>query len=243
MTLRGPDTRAVPTEAWHRLVVDGPLTGGHRNVVLRGRLGADLVVIRHSGRSQASLQWEFDLLEHLHAHGVQVPRIMPTTDGPLHVGGWHVQPLIEGRHPDGSERDAAALRAALRRVHSTTAGWPQRPGARSARELLATDRGADVDLRCMPEELRHAIRAAWAAVAPHDRCAVHGDAGGGNALLLPGGGCALLDWDEARVDDPLFDLADPDDPQQARAALAWEIATCWLTEPDYARSLVPRLRS
>lgn len=170
-----------------------------------------------------------------------VPTAIPTADGRLHVAGWHVQPLLEGRRPDGSTRDEALLRAALDLVHSITAGWPQRPGSRSARELLTADRGADVDLRRVPEQVRQAIREAWAAVDPVDRCVVHGDAGGGNVLIQAGGGCVLIDWDEARVDDPLFDLPDPAESHHARAALAWEIATCWQAEPAYARSLVPQL--
>lgn len=157
------------------------------------------------------------------------------------LDGWHVQHRVEGRHPDGSARDSAAVRSALRAIHSATTGWPQRPGSRSAAELLTADLGADVDLGALPDTLRSVVRAAWSAFDPQGRCVVHGDAGGGNALLLPDGRCVLIDWDEARVDDPVFDLADPDDPTQARAALAWEIATCWVTEPDYARSLVPRL--
>lgn len=238
-----PDIGPVPTSAWRDLEVAGPLAGGHRNPVLAGRLGQHRVVLRRSGRPEASLQWEFNLLEHLRTRTVLVPELVPTIDGRRHVDGWHVQHLIEGRHPDGSARDATAVHTALRAVHSCTAGWPQRPGARSAEDLLTAERGADVDLAAMPDDLRRTIRAAWAAAEPHDQCVIHGDAGGGNAILLPDGRCALIDWDEARVDDPVFDLARPGDPQQVQAALAWEIATCWVTEPDYARSLVPRLLS
>ncbi|WP_256840003.1 phosphotransferase enzyme family protein [Ornithinimicrobium faecis] len=235
-----PVTGSVPASAWPGLAVGESLTGGHRNPVHAGLVGANPVVIRHSRRPEASLQWEFDLLEHLRDRGVLVPEIVPTADGLRHLDGWHVQLRIEGRHPDGSARDAAALESALRAVHSSTAGWPQRPGSRSARELLTTDRGADVDLGAVPDDLRRTIRAAWAAINPQAACVIHGDAGGGNALLLPDGRCALLDWDESRLDDPRFDLTDPSDPRQARAALAWEIATCWVAEPDYARSLVPQ---
>ena len=70
---------------------------------------------------------------------------------------------------------------------------------------------------------------------PAESCVVHGDAGGMNALVAPDGSCALIDWDEARVDDPLFDV--PADPGEERAALAWEVATCWMREPGYAKRL------
>lgn len=236
-----PGRLSVPASAWAGLAVEAPLTGGHRNTVFAGRLGAEPVVIRHSGRSEPSLRWELDLLAHLRAHGVLVPEILRASDGRQHVDGWHVQRRIEGRHPDGSAGDDAALRSALRLLHSSTADWPQRPGSRSARELLSRDQGGDIDLDAVPADVRRTIRDAWAALDPLDTCVVHGDAGGKNALVLPDGRCALLDWDEARVDDPRFDLTDRDDPRQVRAALAWEIATCWLAEPDYARSLVPQL--
>lgn len=55
----------------------------------------------------------------------------------------------------------------------------------------------------------------------------------------------LLDWDEARVDVPWFDLAHlpfdpplPDglDPRDVKTArIAWEATTCWVHEPEYAR--------
>ncbi len=63
-----------------------------------------------------------------------------------------------------------------------------------------------------------------------------------------------MDWDEARVDVPAFDLAAlPDDaladPSTSgdrqllrRAALAWEVATCWTVEPDYARRCLRQLQ-
>ncbi|WP_109472992.1 phosphotransferase enzyme family protein [Ornithinimicrobium cavernae] len=229
----------VPLTAWSGLEVMGPLSGGHRNTVLLGRLGEHRVVIRRSRRSAESLAWELDLLEHLHTDGVVVPETVPTADGQRHRDGWHVQLHIDGREP--APADDQALLAALRDVHARTSGWPQRPGSRSARELLTTEVGGDIDLSAVPPSLRETLRAAWAVVDPQARCVVHGDAGGANALVLSDGRCALLDWDEARVDDPLFDLAAPNEPLHTRAALAWEIATCWVVEPDYARSLVSRL--
>lgn len=49
----------------------------------------------------------------------------------------------------------------------------------------------------------------------------------------------LIDWDEARVDDPLFDLKVTE--AEELAALAWEIAVCWKPEPAYARALAEQL--
>lgn len=141
-------------------------------------MGDQPVVLRHSGRPEASLHWEFDLLDHLHAHGLLVPEVVATVDGHRDVTGWHVQRRFSGRYPDGSARDSTAVRTALPAVHSATPGWSQRPGSRSAAELLTTHRGADVDLSALPGVLRHTVRVAWSAVDPQDRCVIHGDAEG-----------------------------------------------------------------
>lgn len=158
----------------------GPLAGGNRNVVLRARLRGRDAVVRRSGRSEASLQWESELLEHLTRASVAVPEAIPTEDGDWHVGGWHVQRFIEGRPV--TPGDAGSLGSGLVEVHAAAVGWRQRPGSRSAAALLSKDVGGDIDLADM-------------------------GAGGGNALVLSDGRCALIDWDESRVDDPLFDLA------------------------------------
>jgi aminoglycoside phosphotransferase (APT) family kinase protein len=74
--------------------------------------------------------------------------------------------------------------------------------------------------------------------------------GTGNVLVADAH-VTLLDWDEARVDVPWFDFAFV--PTAATtpvpvpidavitAGLAWETATCWLLEPDYARRRLAEL--
>jgi hypothetical protein len=54
----------------------------------------------------------------------------------------------------------------------------------------------------------------------------------------------LLDWDESRVDVPWFDFAflpegveapsPADRDTLVTAGVAWEAATCWTPEPEYA---------
>lgn len=131
----------------------------------------------------------------------------------------------------------------LGRAHELTAGWPQRPGFASSRDLLSTGRGGDVDLTALPADDAALVRAAWRPFAAGPTCAIHGDVGGGNVLIHEGR-AALIDWDEARVDVPAFDYAhlpsDVDVPVPVeratltRAGVAWEAATCWLAEPEYA---------
>lgn len=69
---------------------------------------------------------------------------------------------------------------------------------------------------------------------------------------MSGGRAGFLDWDEARVDASILDLADlPLDlsaqlgverlARARRAADAWEAANSWLLEPEYARRRLARL--
>ncbi|MFI8568747.1 phosphotransferase family protein [Rhodococcus sp. NPDC078407] len=62
---------------------------------------------------------------------------------------------------------------------------------------------------------------AWrGARTPSPTCVVHGDPSAENAIIDERGRCVLIDWDEARVDQPHYDL--PAGP----------------AKPDYAKSLV-----
>jgi Ser/Thr protein kinase RdoA (MazF antagonist) len=235
-----PDEGALA--AWSGVELLEPLAGGARNQVFLARRGRERLVVRRSGRPAASLEWELDLLEHLRGHGVLVPEVVPADDGRRQVGGLLLQRFLLGRPPrDGG--DWRRVVEVLRAVHQLTAWWPQRPGFASARELLAGDRGGDVRLDAMPADAVSAVRAAWRPVLDGPECAIHADVGAGN-ILVDGEAVALLDWDEARVDVPWFDLAHlpeevevpapTDRATLVTAGVAWEAATCWVVEPAYA---------
>ena len=213
------------------------LPGGNRNEVWLIEVDGTQAVLRHSSRPSPQLDWEHELLAHLRRRGLPVPAVIPATRGHRSVQGWHVLSHIDGEVlADASD---PRLDQALSDVHEATKGWLQRPGWRTARELLAEERGGDVDLAVMPPELVAEVREAWAALPPARFCVVHGDAGPGNAIISRDGYCVLIDWDESRVDNPAFDTGR--DLAAQRAQLAWEIATCWIPEPRYAKSLVPKL--
>lgn len=228
--------------AWPGVELQARLRGGARNPVFRARRGADELVVRISRRPVAALEWELDLLETLHRAGVVVPRAVPTGDGRRHDGGVLVQRLLAGRPPRDAG-DWARVVPVLARVHEVTRGWPQRPGFASARELGRGGRGGDVDLDAMPPDAAALVRASWAPVLDAPQCAIHGDPGRGNVLMTDDQ-VALIDWDKARVDVAAFDFAHvPDgvavplavDREQLRTAgIAWETATCWIREPQYA---------
>lgn len=211
-------------------------------------------MVRRSGRSGAALDWELDLLTHLEAHGLRVPDVVPTDDGRAHDDGVMVQRFLPGTPPT-STADWLLVVAVLRRVHNLTAGWPQRPGFASSRDLLTVERGGDVDLAAMPADGVALVRAAWRPLADGATCAIHGDVGGGN-VLIHDGTAALIDWDESRVDIPALDYAHlPSEvgahlpPEVSagrrtltRAGVAWEAATCWVAEPEYAARRLDELR-
>jgi aminoglycoside phosphotransferase (APT) family kinase protein len=107
----------------------------------------------------------------------------------------------------------------------------------------------------MPADAVADCRRAWQRLAAAGRrdAVVHGDPGPDN-IRMSGGRVGLLDWDEARIDQPDLDLADLPGPAvadldgerlaTARAAVrAWETAAGWLIEPAYARRQLALLRA
>jgi Ser/Thr protein kinase RdoA (MazF antagonist) len=237
----------VNLSAWGPVTVEGQLGGGHRNEVLLVRRGGARLVARSSRRSAAALEWELDLLAFLAEQGFRVPAVVVSLDGRRHVGGIVVQEWLPGRAPRPADWPAVA--AELRRLHSLTRGWPQRPGFVSTRDLLAAEHGGDVDLRAMPASAVAACRAAWDALSA-ESAVVHGDPCAANVRVSEDG-VGLLDWDETRVDHPDLDLADlPSASAElpgargrvARAAVAaWEAAAGWQLEPSYARRRLAEL--
>jgi aminoglycoside phosphotransferase (APT) family kinase protein len=236
---------------WSGIELVEPLTGGARNPVVLARRGGQRLVVRRSARSLPALEWELDVLEHLAGHGVGVPRVVATDDGRRHADGVLVHEFIDGTQPRDS-RDWQRVIEVLTRVHELTVGWPQRPGFASTRQLLVTERGGDVRLDTMPPEAVHAVRGAWRPALTGLECVNHGDVGAGN-VLVDGVQVFLLDWDEARTDVPWFDFAfmpdDVDFPAPVdrqtlvTAGVAWEAATCWVPEPEYAARRLAELYS
>jgi len=247
------DIPAAPAAlaAWSGVEVLRPLTGGNRNQVMLARRGDEQLVVRRSGRSPAALDWELDLMEHLAAHDVGVPGLVPADDGRRHVDGVLVQELVAG-DPPSTDAQWQEVAATLRTLHRVTVGWPQRPGFASARDLLVAERGGDVALDAMPADAVDAVRQSWQPILIGAHCVIHGDIDASN-VLVTGARVTVLDWDEARVDVPWFDFAFMPEGADGTVALpvardvlvtagiAWEAATCWLPEPDYARRRLAQL--
>lgn len=244
--------RAALTQAlsaWGDVEVGEPMSGGNRSMVFRGTLGGASVVVRRSRRSGPSLEWELTVMEGLRSAGLPTPEVVPARDGRVQVDEVSVLRFVEGRPPE-TTTDWSRVAEYLTGVHDAGRGTPQRPGFRSARDLLEQDRGGDVNLRAMPADAVERCRAAWKPLSSQPVTLIHGDPGASN-ILITDTDVVLIDWDEARVDCAWFDLAAlPDDvsPLQGeprhlagRAADAWEAAAGWQLEPDYARRRLHRL--
>lgn len=218
------------------------LEGGHRNLSLLVQRSDDaLFVAKTTTRSDAALAWAARLQAQARQIGIETPVYIPAPNGTYTNNGLTLEPFVEGR-PARAE-DLASLRPSLARLRKATSNWPQRPGFASATALLSIETGGDVDLNLMPTHIAAACRAAWQKLAGRRETAIHGDLNPSNLLIGAGGQPILLDWDEARRDSPLFDLAALGYPSKvlAHAALAWEVAVGCQTEPAYAKSLAHRL--
>ncbi|WP_412553359.1 phosphotransferase [Shimia sp. MIT1388] len=232
-----------PTELWNCAAFIEPLSGGHRNHAWRTRGLPQDVVFKSTTRSKAALNWLVSIQDVARHCGFVVPQMLRSANGLLADAGWTCEAFVAGESvPHDGLAEVAAL---LSNLHAQTHGSDQRPGFLSSTALLAQDRGGDVDLSQMPPDVVALCRAAWRAVPDTTTCVVHGDLAPGNVLRLSDGCFALLDWDECRVDLPLFDTAPhaPKSEAETRAHLAWEVACSWTREPSYAREIAEQLRN
>jgi len=164
---------------------------------------------------EPSLRWLARLQRVAIAQGLRLAPMIPAHSGALTVGGWTVEPWLEGQ--PATQTDLPAMRRALQRMHRATRRWPARPGLVPRLPLKLPTAEAEVT-------------------------AVHGDVHPGNVLRLAGGGLALIDWEESRMGDTRLDLGFSRDAAGRAAHAAAEAAACWRIEPDRARAMARRLR-
>jgi Ser/Thr protein kinase RdoA (MazF antagonist) len=224
------------------------LSGGVANDVWSVRIRGALAVARLGTRSDADLAWETGLLQHLNREGLIVPMPVPATDGRLFASGLVVMTYVEGAPPE-TGADWRRVAETLRHLHRSTEGWSQRPGWRSSLDLLTADTGTRINLNAMPAEGVVRCRAAWARLAGHRTCVVHGDPNPRN-IRITKDRVALIDWDESHVDVPDLDLALPHNAAgldgraydtAAQASAAWEAAVCW--DDDFSKQRLGEVRA
>lgn len=199
------------------------LEGGHRNrVFLVDRDGTRLVA-KTTRHGEPALRWLLPVLCAARTAGLAPPDLIADGEGRLAPGGLTLEPFVDGRTATPGEMRAIAPRIA--RIHARMAGRTPRPGRSLTR---------------VPTAHLLALRRVSARLPSARKTVVHGDLNPSN-LLMTSTGPALIDWDEARLDHPAFDLplvAPP--PAIRRARRLSEIATGWTIEPGYARALARR---
>lgn len=241
--------RMALLKPWGDVELLGRASGGARNDVWRGSVRGAEVFVRFSSRDPEAVSWELDVLDIVREVGLGAPELVATADGQRMVNGVVVFQGVEGRRP-ASGADWMAVARYLATLHAETAGWMQRPGFAATSDLLDAERGGDVDLRAMPSAAVEQCRTAWARIATYPMSAIHGDPGLDN-IFITAEGPVLIDWDESRVDVPVFDLAalpaefcpirGHDRWVAEQAASAWEAAVSWKLEPGYARRRLAEL--
>lgn len=231
-------------KSWRGCKVTRLLRGGYRNAAALVERTGHTLVAKTSVRTKAQLSWLRTVHEHARAAGFVIPDYVLNDDGEIIHDSVTLETFIAGHHP--KTLPIASLTARLQHFHTLCQTLPQRPGFASATELLNQMQGGDVDLTLLPDELVHCCRKAWSHLKHQPTTVIHGDLNPGNVIVTPDNRLALIDWDEARVDSPMFDTialqsAELRNALDYQAQLAFEIASSWQREPEYARSLIPRL--
>ncbi|MEV5977004.1 macrolide 2'-phosphotransferase [Streptomyces sp. NPDC052114] len=221
IAIRG-DTAAVDETGWDFRVVHGTDTRGRRWILRSPRRAEVVGPAAVEARLLRLLRTRLPTrLPHWHVHEpefIAYPRLpgspAGTEDARTLRYTWAIDPCARGAdYPDAVARVLAALHAVPPRV-ATAAGVRHVPAARSrehaARQL--DDARAAFGLpaaRCRDWRRWLADDDAWHA----DPVLVHGDVHPGHTLVArsaDGGGrlTGLLDWTNARVDDPALDFVD-----------------------------------
>ncbi len=201
------------------------LHGGHRNrVFLVERRGA-LFVAKTTRHSEASLRWLMPVLAVATRVGLAPPLLLQDGEGRFAPGGVTLEPFVAGR--SGQLHELLALTPQIGRFHAALRGTRPRPARLAGRA---------------PQSHLGACRVARSRLPAAPLTVIHGDLNLAN-LFVTEKGPSLIDWDEARVDHPAFDLPlrDPSAPV-VRARHAREVIVGWHLEPTYARTLARRRR-
>ncbi len=155
---------------------------------------------------------EFQLLRHLQAAGIPAPRACYADPAGALLGRpglvmGYVEGQIDFAPADlpHAMRQFAAHLAQIHRLSSAKLDLPFLPRLAACPELARPQPAPAADAL----ETAHLRRALAAAVRPSSPTAVllHGDYWPGNVLWQAGEITAVIDWEDARLGDPLFDLS------------------------------------
>ncbi len=179
--------------------------GGVRRMVVRRHEPAKLRKRPHLARE------EFELLKALHSGGMPVPQPLHVDEtGEILSTPYLVLAYVEGEQqfsPPDVPAMADRLAAILVRIHKTegveeTLRFLPRQGSGLSR------RPEVLDDSLSEGQVREAMEALWPLPQCNPSVLLHGDFWPGNVLWQDDVLAAIIDWEHARLGDPLYDLAE-----------------------------------
>lgn len=202
------------------LVRAWPLTGGvsarTSALEIRGEGRLQRFVVRRPGRSAGpeSLARDFDLLRALSGRGLPAPRpVLLAAEGEAFEEAALVLAYVEGETDFRGEDLRATLDGLARQlaqIHSAPVGADLRAllpdRARSVAEFVASTPPA-ADETIGESEIRAALSARPPPSPTNAPVLLHGDFWAGNVLWREGRIVGVIDWEDAALGDPLYDLA------------------------------------
>ncbi len=185
------------------------------------------------------------LMTHTRNRGFQTPNLIRSQSGNLVSQGWTLETFIEGRPWPTAKMPA--LKKPVIALHASSHRFLSRPGFAGSLEARRDAVAGTVCLADLPADVAALCLSAWEKIAEDRQIAVHGDLNPENVIQSPDGRPALIDWDECRMDAPLYDLLplcdqDQVSPAWQAAHLAWETASGWDIEPAHAAKSLARLK-
>ena len=188
-------------------------------------------VFKSNRYSALSLEWLNNTQKLAISCGFVVPELCRSLNGRLIEGGWTCEPLIPGRA--FSQSDMPSILDQIVNFHGLTASVPQRPGFLSSQDLLTCDKGGDIKLGLMPDDIVTACRKSWKLISDYPDAVVHGDLNPSNLIRCTDGRDALVDWDECLRGKTIFDIGhlQSEGAVGRRALIAWGAACSWQIEP------------
>jgi aminoglycoside phosphotransferase (APT) family kinase protein len=165
---------------------------------------------------------EFRLLQILQTAGIAAPTPYYVDDsGEIFATPCVVMEFIEGEsefapdNPDDFIRQLADHLAQIHRVDAATYDLSFLPTVEAIHAKLLSERPATVDESIGERRIRDALEAVMPLARRNPPVLLHGDYWTGNVLCREGQVVAVIDWEDARVGDPLDDLAN------ARLEILW----------------------
>lgn len=177
-------------------------------------------VLNHNPQAAAQ---EYRLLQTLHAQGINVPApVYLDEPGAVFNAPCLVLDYIDGA-PEFAPVDrsdfARRLAGQLAQIHAARGDFSFLPSLPDDVDILCGPRPALCNVEMQEERIRSALEAAGPPPAAPAAGLLHGDYWPGNVLWRSGEPVGVIDWEDAMVGNPLFDLAG------ARMELAWIMGT------------------